>query len=46
MLKFAVTPKVPEYHNIIKEPMDFGTMKKRIAVGYYADLSLFEVVKK
>ncbi|KAG0578033.1 hypothetical protein KC19_5G199600 [Ceratodon purpureus] len=33
---------VPDYYDVIKEPMDFGTMYKKISKGIYYTLSLFE----
>ncbi|XP_073388090.1 uncharacterized protein [Physcomitrium patens] len=33
---------VPDYYDVIKEPMDFGTMYKKISKGLYNILSLFE----
>ncbi|KAF8406712.1 hypothetical protein HHK36_008804 [Tetracentron sinense] len=38
-----VDPKeLPDYHEIIEHPMDFGTVRKRLAVGAYANLEQFE----
>ncbi len=31
----AVKLNIPDYHKIIKNPMDFGTIKKRLDNGYY-----------
>ncbi len=31
----AVKLNIPDYHKIIKNPMDFGTIKKRLENGYY-----------
>ncbi|CAM6041177.1 unnamed protein product [Sphagnum compactum] len=33
---------VPDYYEVIKEPMDFGTMCKKINKGVYVTLNLFE----
>ncbi|CAM6016746.1 unnamed protein product [Sphagnum balticum] len=33
---------VPDYYDVIKEPMDFGTMRRKIIKGAYVTLSLFE----
>ncbi|KAI5079950.1 hypothetical protein GOP47_0005429 [Adiantum capillus-veneris] len=34
--------EVPDYYDVIKEPMDFGTMRKRISANFYTSLGLFE----
>ncbi|KAH7301603.1 hypothetical protein KP509_23G034300 [Ceratopteris richardii] len=34
--------EVPDYYEIIKEPMDFGTMRRRISVNHYTNLDLFK----
>jgi len=31
----AVKLNIPDYHTIIKNPMDFGTIKKRLDNNYY-----------
>ena len=31
----AIQLKIPDYHKIIKTPMDFGTIKKRLEHNYY-----------
>ena len=31
----AIKLKLPHYHTIIKQPMDFGTIKKRLNNKYY-----------
>ncbi len=36
--------QVPDYYEVIKEPMDFGTMRKNINKGVYVTLNLFEVI--
>lgn len=35
--------KVGDYHKIIKEPMDFGTMRAKLHEGMYATFEQFEV---
>lgn len=35
--------QVPDYYDIIKEPMDFGTMRKKIKKGSYITVEEFEV---
>lgn len=35
--------KVEEYYEIIKEPMDFGTMRAKLHEGMYKSLEQFEV---
>lgn len=35
--------QLPDYHDIIKHPMDFGTIRKKLADGAYSDLEKFEV---
>ncbi|KAI5063075.1 hypothetical protein GOP47_0021622, partial [Adiantum capillus-veneris] len=38
-----VDPKeVPNYYDIIKDPMDFGTMRNRISSGHYMSIELFQ----
>ncbi|CAA6668691.1 unnamed protein product [Spirodela intermedia] len=34
--------ELPDYHDIIKHPMDFGTIRKKLADGAYSDLEKFE----
>jgi Bromodomain len=31
----AIKLNIPDYHKIIKHPMDFGTIKKRLENNYY-----------
>lgn len=35
--------QLPDYHDIIKHPMDFGTVRKKLDGGLYTDLEQFEV---
>lgn len=35
--------QLPDYHDVIKHPMDFGTVRKRLSSGYYSNLEMFEV---
>lgn len=35
--------KVEDYYEIIKEPMDFGTMRAKLHEGMYRSLEQFEV---
>ena len=35
--------QLPDYFDVIKHPMDFGTVRKRLSSGYYKDLEMFEV---
>ncbi|XWS68347.1 hypothetical protein CRYUN_Cryun04dG0082300 [Craigia yunnanensis] len=38
-----VDPKeLPDYHEVIEHPMDFGTIRKKLASGAYANLKQFE----
>nr|CAD1821254.1 unnamed protein product [Ananas comosus var. bracteatus] len=34
--------ELPDYHDIIKHPMDFATIRKKLADGFYANLEQFE----
>ncbi|CAA6655859.1 unnamed protein product [Spirodela intermedia] len=35
--------ELPDYHDVITHPMDFGTVRKRLSSGYYSNLEMFEV---
>lgn len=35
--------QLPDYHEVIEHPMDFGTVRKNLAGGAYASLEQFEV---
>ncbi|RRT74389.1 hypothetical protein B296_00010145 [Ensete ventricosum] len=37
---------LPDYHDIIKHPMDFATIRKKLSGGAYANLEQFEVRKE
>ncbi|KAJ7967069.1 Bromodomain-containing protein [Quillaja saponaria] len=38
-----VDPKeLPDYHEVIEHPMDFGTVRKKLGTGAYASLEQFE----
>ncbi|EEF41474.1 bromodomain-containing protein [Ricinus communis] len=34
--------ELPDYHEVIEHPMDFGTVRKKLAGGVYANLEQFE----
>ncbi|XP_072966936.1 uncharacterized protein [Typha angustifolia] len=34
--------ELPDYHDIIKHPMDFATVRKKLSAGAYANLEQFE----
>ncbi|KAG1362671.1 cat eye syndrome critical region protein 2 [Cocos nucifera] len=34
--------ELPDYHEVIKHPMDFGTVRKKLSSGAYANLEQFE----
>jgi Bromodomain len=38
--------QLPDYHDIIEHPMDFGTVRKKLNQGEYANLEQFEVCTK
>lgn len=35
--------QLPDYHEVIDNPMDFGTVKKKLTSGAYTNLEQFEV---
>lgn len=35
--------QLPDYHDVIKHPMDFATVRKKLAKGSYLTLKEFEV---
>jgi Bromodomain len=35
--------QLPDYHDVIEHPMDFGTIRKKLDKGEYANLEQFEV---
>lgn len=35
--------QLPDYHEVIEHPMDFGTVRKNLGAGAYGSLELFEV---
>lgn len=35
--------QLPDYHDVIEHPMDFGTIRKKLAKGSYSELEQFEV---
>lgn len=35
--------QLPDYHDVIKHPMDFGTVRNKVDGGLYANLEQFEV---
>jgi hypothetical protein len=35
--------QLPDYHEVIEHPMDFGTVKKKLIGGVYVSLEQFEV---
>ncbi len=37
---------VPDYYNVIKKPMDLGTLKQRLHEGYYSTPQQFAEVSK
>lgn len=37
--------QLPDYHDVIEHPMDFATVRKKLANGSYPTLEQFEVCK-
>jgi len=35
--------QLPDYHDIVKNPMDYGTIRKKLDGGLYISLEQFEV---
>lgn len=35
--------QLPDYHEVIQDPMDFGTLRNKLSGGAYANLEHFEV---
>ena len=35
--------QLPDYHDIIENPMDFGTLRNKLDGGLYSNLEQFEV---
>jgi len=35
--------QLPDYHEVVAHPMDFSTVRKKLANGAYANLEQFEV---
>lgn len=42
-VEFLLFYKVEDYYEIIKEPMDFGTMRAKLHEGMYQSFEQFEV---
>lgn len=40
---FLYATQLPDYHEVIDNPMDFGTVKKKLTSGAYTNLEQFEV---
>ena len=40
---YVFSGKVEDYYTIVKEPMDFGTMRAKLHEGMYKTLQQFEV---
>lgn len=38
--------QLPDYHDVIEHPMDFATVRKKLANGSYPTLEQFEVCKR
>lgn len=41
--KFLLILQLPDYHDVIEHPMDFATVRKKLANGSYSTLEQFEV---
>lgn len=39
----VVSLQLPDYHEIIEHPMDFGTLRKKLDEGLYSNLEELEV---
>jgi len=39
----SIYGQLPDYHDIIKHPMDFSTIRKKLDKGAYSNLEQFEV---
>lgn len=35
--------ELPDYHDVIEHPMDFGTVRRKVAGGLYRSFEQFEV---
>lgn len=35
--------QLPDYHDVIEHPMDFATVRKKLANGSYSTMDQFEV---
>jgi hypothetical protein len=42
-LLISIYGQLPDYHDIIKHPMDFSTIRKKLDKGAYSNLEQFEV---
>lgn len=42
-LQLVVFVQLPDYHDIIDHPMDFGTVREKLSSGKYSSLEQFEV---
>lgn len=42
-MNFSSAVQLPDYHEVIEHPMDFGTVKKKLTSGVYTSLEQFEV---
>lgn len=40
---FLISGKLPDYHEVIENPMDFATVRNKLGTGAYATLEQFEV---